>query len=283
VSGVRTPEYLALISAVAFALATTALEVSAQTWNSIPPNPKVSYHYDQPGPEHSGIFEYLRARQVLEEYQRFLAPLRLPHSVRLVAAECDGGAFYSPPDRAIVICYDYVAGFEEHALHTPIQVDGVTITRQAAITGAVVSTLLHESGHMVFDFFQVPVFGREEDAADEMASFIALQFNQEVARIVVKGLAYKWTEEDPWHPWSDVHGSNAQRKYNALCLGYGGDAQTFREFVDHGWLPKVRAEHCGEEFSLLKHAFVKTVLPFLDQDLVARVQQTQWLTPEELK
>ena len=30
---------------------------------------------------------------------------------------------------------------------------------------------------MLFDMLDVPVFGREEDAADETASFIALQFN----------------------------------------------------------------------------------------------------------
>jgi hypothetical protein len=83
--------------------------------------------------------------------------------------------------------------------------------------------------------------------------------------------------------WSDEHGSASQRMYNALCLGYGGDPQTFREFVDRGWLPRKRADHCAKEFAQLKLAFVNTVLPFIDRDLMTRVQQTQWLTPDELK
>jgi hypothetical protein len=71
--------------------------------------------------------------------------------------------------------------------------------------------------------------------------------------------------------------------YNSLCLGYGGDPQTFQEFIDRGWLPKERAQYCGEEFAQLKLAFVKTILPFIDRPLIQRVQQAEWLTPDELK
>jgi Putative metallopeptidase len=68
-----------------------------------------------------------------------------------------------------------------------------------------------------------------------------------------------------------------------LCLAYGGDPLTFQEFIDRGWLPKKRADHCDQEFTQLKLAFANTVLPFIDQELMARVQQTQWLTADELK
>ena len=33
---------------------------------------------------------------------------------------------------------------------------------------------LHETGHAAFDIFQVPLFGREEDAADLFAAYIML-------------------------------------------------------------------------------------------------------------
>ena len=65
--------------------------------------------------------------------------------------------------------------------------------------------------------------------------------------------------------------------------GLWRDPQTFQEFVDQGWLPKERADHCDREFTQLRLAFVNTVLPFIDRDLMPRVQQTQWLTPDELK
>jgi hypothetical protein len=230
----------------------------------------------------------LKERKVLEELQRFLAPLRLPHPLLLLTDQCNMiNAFYNPYNRSLTLCYELVADAIDTAPRT-VSEDGF-ITRQAAIIGNIVGTVLHEGGHMLFDMLDVPVFGREEDAADETASFIALQFNKDVARTIVKGWVYSWAREQdpaasaPVSAWSDEHGQASQRMYNALCLAYGGDPQQFQDFVDRGWLPKKRADHCGQEFTQLKLAFVNTVLPFIDQDLMMRVQQTQWLTADELK
>jgi hypothetical protein len=290
-SGARTTHCVSLVLlALALAVPTMRpLPAQAEPWDSIPPNPNVTIAYIPPdSPDLKATYQALKDRRVLEEYQRFLAPLRLPHRLLLLARQCNqNNAFYSPDNRSLTLCYELVQFDVEHAPKT-VSADGF-ITRQAAIIGDVVGTLLHESGHMMFDMLKVPVFGREEDAADETASFIALQFSPDVARTIVKGWANTWAQEkDPnataqMSTWSDVHGKASQRLYNTLCLGYGGDPKLFQEFVDRGWLPKNRAEQCGQEFALLKLAFVKTIYPFIDRDLMVRVQQTQWLTPDELK
>jgi hypothetical protein len=269
--------------------ASAATPVAAQTWESIPANPRVEIEYSVPkSAQFQGVYESLKERKILEELQRFLAPLNLPHSLRLVTTECGFvNAFYSPSERSLYICYELVADIIENAPKTASE--DSFVTREAAIVGNVVGVVLHEGGHMLFDMLDVPVFGREEDAADETASFIALQFNKDVARTIVKGFAYFWRREKdpaasaPMSVWSDEHGKASQRTFNALCLAYGGDPQTFQEFVDRGWLPSKRASHCAQEYTQLKNAFVETVLPFIDRDLMARVQQTQWLTIDELK
>jgi hypothetical protein len=281
------PAVLIGLSLVAFAL--LAAPVAAQTWESIPANPRVEIEYRAPtSAQFQSVYESLKGRKILEELQRFLAPLNLPYSLRLVTRECgEVNAFYSPSDRSLNLCYELVADIIDKAPNT-VSNDGF-ITREAAIVGDIVGVVLHEGGHMLFDMLDVPVFGREEDAADETASFLALQFNKDVARTIVKGFVYSWAREQdptassPMDVWSDEHGSASQRMYNALCLAYGGDPKTFQEFVDRGWLPKKRADHCDQEYAQLKLAFVNTVLPFIDQDLMARVQQTQWLTADELK
>jgi hypothetical protein len=275
---------LALVTA-----AVAATPVMAQTWESIPANPRVEIEYVAPtSAQFESVYASLKQRKILEELQRFLAPLRLPHPLRLLTKQCGQvNAFYSPSSRSLTICYELVAEIMDSAPQT-VSEDGF-ITRQAAIVGNLIGVLLHEGGHMLFDMLDVPVFGREEDAADQTASFIALQFNKDVARTIVKGFAYFWArQKDPaasasMSVWSDEHGQASQRMYSALCLAYGGDPQTFQEFIDRGWLPKKRADHCDQEFTQLKLAFVKTVLPFIDQDLMMRVQQTQWLTADELK
>ena len=42
-----------------------------------------------------------------------------------------------------------------------------------------VSTMLHETGHAIFYLLEIPIFGREEDAADAIASYVALQFGDD--------------------------------------------------------------------------------------------------------
>jgi hypothetical protein len=150
------------------------------------------------------------------------------------------------------------------------------------VVGAFTGVVLHEAGHAVFDMLEVPVFGREEDAADAMAAFIALQFNKDVARTVVRGYAYIWRalgNPREWAQYADEHGTSGQRFYNTLCLAYGGDPTTFKEFVDKGWLPKERAAGCAAEYQQTRLAFVKTILPFIDQGMMKKVQATNWLAP----
>ena len=72
-------------------------------------------------------------------------------------------------------------------------------------------------------------------------------------------------------------GTSSQRFYNTLCLGYGGDPQTFKEFVDKGWLPKERAANCAAEYQQIKLAFEKTILPYIDVNLMKQVQAKDWL------
>jgi hypothetical protein len=292
------PLPLALAVAACAALSSPAM---AQAWKAIPANPNIEVVYLPPQTPmlrisptvtvpSADIYNALKNRQVLEELQHFFAPLHLPHHLRLQMGQCNVlNAWYSPSERSLTLCYEIAAWLVHIAPPAGSLVDGL-ISRPAVIFGGFTGVALHESGHMMFDMLKVPVFGREEDAADETAAFLALQFNKDVARAIIKGFAYAdyMLGKDPdasaaMSAWSDVHGKPSQRLYNTLCLGYGADPATFQDLIDRGWLPKQRAKQCGQEYAQLRFAFVKTIYPFIDRDLMLRVQKTQWLTPEELK
>ena len=291
------PRLVPVLFALAFATVSLASQAAAQTWESLPVNPQVEIAYIPPKSARlQPVYEALKQRRTLEELQHFLAPLRLPHPLQLNTHECgyvnmfysNGPSEWSPKSRSINICYEWPKTLVDMAPQT-VSPDGF-VTRREAIVGGLIGTILHEGGHMLFDMLTVPVFGREEDAADDNAAFLALQFNKDVARLIINGVGYQWAKigKDPdalapMRAWADEHGTVSQRMYNTLCLGYGGDPQEFQEFVNRGWLPKKRAEHCGEEYAQLRLAFQKTVLPFIDHDLMIRVRQTQWFTQEELK
>ena len=167
----------------------------------IPPelkNDKISFAYVPPdSPKLQPIMERLKNRQLLEKLAAFLSPLQLPHAFYLVARECkEPNAFYNPSNWRIEICYEMIELIDKVAPSPSKPIDG--FTREEVVVGAFVGVLIHEVGHAAFDMFNVPVFGREEDAADVMAAFLAVQFNKDVARTVTRGFAYLWRAFARW-------------------------------------------------------------------------------------
>lgn len=237
------------------------------------------------------IKQRLQQLKVLERFAQFLVPLKLPTTLRLIARQCDTpNAFFQPRDISITLCYDYVKQLEDQA---PRETNSDGITRADAIIGAVVATLLHETGHALFYLYKIPVLGREEDAADQIAAYVALQFGDDVALTTIKGQLWEWYN---WsvpvsktassstvlqNLYADVHSTSQQRFVIFLCLGYGGKPQLFQSFINAGHLHPSRAATCRRDYEQAERAFVKTVLPHIDRDMMAIVRSAKWFYPED--
>lgn len=228
-------------------------------------------------PKHQPIHDALRQRRVLETVRAILDPLRLPRTLTLELKSCGGrvDAYYW--DATATVCYEYVELIQQHApkVGTP-----GGLTRADAIIGALVDTVLHEAGHAVFDLLDVPVFGREEDAADFFSAYILLRFTPEDAARLFQGVGFMMASEAKAalekprtaRAYAGPHGMAAQRYYNLLCMAYGSDPKTFEDAVTKGGLPAYRAEGCGDEFAMLERAFRKLILPYVDQELLAKAR-----------
>ena len=96
----------------------------------------------------------LKERQVLEKFKEFLSPLRLPRALRLKLQGCDGvsNAWYG--DDAITVCYEYIDDILRNA---PEEKTPAGVTRADAIVGPTLEVFLHEVGHAVFDYLDVPI------------------------------------------------------------------------------------------------------------------------------
>lgn len=226
-----------------------------------------------------GIYDRLKTRKLLEEFSQFLAPLRLPINLRIRTAECgEPNAFYDPEDSVITLCYEYVAQIEDFA---PKATTPEGITRQDAIVGQIAGTLLHEGGHAVSNLLQLPVLGREEDTADQIAGFIMLQFGPEVAQTLIKGEAYGWNQSERRNvpQYWDVHSTPLQRQHTYLCIAYGRYPERFKDFIQHGWLPKARVPRCAEEYRQAERAFNKTIRKHIDNERLKAVLARRWLPP----
>jgi hypothetical protein len=230
------------------------------------------------------VYERLKQRKVLEQLRDFLSPLRLPLTLRIRTLQCDDtNAYWAGRVEGLKICYEYVDWVERLA---PAETTPEGFTPQDAIAGEFVEVTLHEMGHAVFDLFNVPIFGREEDAADQIAGFLMLQFGQDVALRTISGTAYAYQQQAKQSSWSrttfaDEHETDEQRFYNYLCLAYGAQPANFQRFVDSNVLPAKRAANCGREYRQIERSFMKTIMPHVDQELMKKVQAMQMLRPDD--
>jgi len=267
---------IALAFALLFALALPAVAQVSLLEGSI------GYEYrSAKAPENNQMRERLMKRQMLEELVQFLSPLKLQRRLVITTEECPGSglnAWYSPRDARITLCYQYLNMFAKYAAE-PNMLPG--FTREEVFIGSVLSTTLHELGHAVFHLLDIAVFGHEEDAADQIAAFVMLQFGPSVARTTIKGAAYKWfmaaTRGAPAY-W-DNHGAAAQRYYNYLCIAYGGQPQTFNDLATGGLLPRARVSECTTEYQQVRHAFGETMMRHIDPEKLRQVLAKQWLRP----
>jgi hypothetical protein len=250
-------------------------------------NPRLTTDYVEPrSEEYEDLYQRLKKRQVLEELAQFLSPLKLPKTLRLTFAECGMvNADYDPLGLRIRICYEWVDFMEKRAPRTTSPALGV-VSRADAIVGSTVGVIFHEIGHALFDILQLPVLGKEEDGADQLAGFIMLQFGKDVARTTINGTAFTWATLASGNrrpDFSDVHSTAEQRIYNYACIAYGGDPETFKDYIEKGLLPKSRAANCKKEYEQVKLAFTKTILPYVDLDMMKKVQELRWLRPTDGK
>ena len=263
-------------------MTSTALTVRTAPTTEAVPASKVSVVYGQPtDPEHQPIYEHLKELRFLEKLQEFLSPFQLPRSLLVKVQSCDGdaNAFYETD--VITVCYEYI---DQLWKAIPPETTPAGVTAVDALVGPLFDTCLHEFAHAMFDMLKIPVFGREEDAADQVSAYIMLHFGKAEARRLIEGVAYAYrieAEADTVPPtmarFADVHGTPAQRFYNVLCIAYGADAQLFRDMVEKGYLPKERAEDCKGEYQQVADAYEKLIGSHVDRSRAKNVFDKSWL------
>ena len=239
---------------------------------------QIKYEYVSPkNPAHQAIHDQMKQGRALEHLQQLLSPLRLPDPLTLKVAGCDGviNAFYN--DEVITVCYELLADILKNA---PTQDLPIGISRADTVLGPVLDVFLHETGHAVFHMLQIPVLGREEDAADQFSAYVMLRLSKDEARRMILGSAYQFRINMPGsevtvpiQAFSGEHSLPAQRAFSILCIAYGADKKLFADIVEKEFLPKRRAEGCEMEYEDLTFAMTKLISPHIDKRVAKRFHE----------
>jgi hypothetical protein len=252
-------------------------------------NPRIHIEYQTPkDPTQQNVYETVRQRHMLEMVRKIFSPFILGDiDLNIRTISCDGvsNAWYQRVGNVptVSICYEYLQEIWESMPEETKEVMGATM--KDAVCGQLFFAVAHELGHAMFDIFDVPVFGRAEDAADEFATYIMLQFGGDQALQLVDGAAYGYhayikdldTKPQvtlPLAAFSSDHGAPEERYFNLICIAYGYDERLFRSAMDK--IPPSRAKKCKFEYEDLKFAMRTVFWPHLDHEKVRRVLAMKW-------
>jgi hypothetical protein len=136
------------------------------------------------------------------------------------------------------------------------------------VTGNVLFVLGHETAHALISVFDLPVLGREEDAADTLATVVALKMANAFADRVVVNAARGWFLSDRQDKkdgtpasFYDDHGLDLQRAYYIVCLMVGAAPDKFTNLANEVKLPKERQSDCKFEYNNISWSWGEVLKP----------------------
>jgi hypothetical protein len=214
--------------------------------------------------------DLMQGVQLLEDFAEDInQTLDLPYDIALHGTQCnEANAYWSESDNTITICYE--DAFNSRQIFT----EAGDADPDAAAINAEYATFYHEVGHMAISVYDLPVTGREEDVADQLAAYILLspdedgQVDPESVQAVkdfarVFNASGEDTTEVDSGALADEHSLDMQRVYNLDCWIYGSDPDANGDLVTSGQLPEDRADGCPAEWEQLDKAWSTLLDPYL--------------------
>ncbi|BDU40545.1 DUF4344 domain-containing metallopeptidase [Vibrio nigripulchritudo] len=149
----------------------------------------------------------------------------------------DDGPLFDPESNIVQMPYFFVSEAQNYFAKNSYEKKYGKTAEQGAID-TVLHTLLHELGHAYIADKQIPVLGKEEDAVDNLATIVMIEYveNGADAAISAADMFDFETEGQPDHyqlvEYAGEHSFNLQRYFQTLCLVYGSDPEKFAGLLD---------------------------------------------------
>ena len=199
--------------------------------------------------------------------------LALPVDIRVLFSECKGlpdveetgveNAWFDPGKNEIVICYELIAKTE--SLFSDDEKTEQELND--AVLGSTAWTFFHEMGHALVSVHKLPITGKEEDAVDQLSTFILLQGGDAGESAALSGAEdFLREEEEPGDlDMADSHSLSKQRFYNIICWIYGSNEEKYAELAegDDAVLPEDRGNNCGSEYEQISRSWTTLLAPFM--------------------
>lgn len=218
---------------------------------------KWTYRYVEPSSaSHRSLSQRVKQAGTLEQMSSALqSRYEIPRPIAISFDTCDMiNAYYNPNTTEIVFCYELV----ELLANIFVRDGAWTDEQRSNVFGAIQFVMMHEVGHALVDVLDLPITGREEDVADQLAVYSLIRGYEKGAQAAYAGvsaLQEPSSNEFDDTALADEHSLGPQRLFNVLCWIYGSDPQKYSQIVTGGMLPESRAVRCPGEWDRMAKAW----------------------------
>lgn len=166
----------------------------------------------------------------------------------------------------LVLCATLLVGLGSADARELTKKQRAEVSRFAANNSLFV--IYHEVAHLLIHQLDLPVLGREEDAADNMATWTLLnqqtpESDQALADAaygwLLSGIAYGSNLNDT--DYYAAHSLDRQRAFQIVCLMVGSDDNDFKSIANDYAIDGDRQDSCRWDYRLVNRSF-RTVLEF---------------------
>lgn len=217
-------------------------------------------------PFYQAVSETLQQDQGFEAEAEILSQLFvLPRDITLSFQECGTGltytAYYAPSESLIVLCYELLESFRQDFA-------SLESTAEEAVDLAINAgkfVFLHELGHALIHDWDLPVLGREEDAADQFATVLLSFGGRDSLRLAWAAavqLLLVSQQQPNQHLASDVHSSPLQRFYSIACLSYGSSPEEYSDLPET-ILPTSQGDQCVGQSQQTIRNWIQLIQPYI--------------------
>ncbi len=149
----------------------------------------------------------------------------------------DDGPLFNPETNTIQMPYHFM-GEANHYFTKNKYDEKYNKSAQAGAIDTVLHTLFHEIAHAYIADQNIPILGKEEDAADNLAAVMMIEYVDNGADSAISAAdMFAFESEDMPQDiqaaeYIDEHSFNLQRYFQTLCLVYGSDPEQYSTLLD---------------------------------------------------
>lgn len=272
-SSPRVPVWLAIaLTGMVIAAGTSGCGSSSSSSSSASteaarPAGKIRVEWEEPAGEANRLgYEMLKASETRSLAKSLAGAFSLPRPLTVRGVNgVGGGPFYQPRDNSITLPYGFAALVVELLAESNPEASEKELGERI---GAVNSFILeHEFGHALIANYDLPVLGKEEDAADAIATVLLLK--AEGGAGYAAAAASFWADfsgrqEPPAvADYADAHSLDLQRAFDILCWVAGSSERSYREVAELEALPESRLASCPAEYEQVVDSITQELKPHL--------------------